>query len=65
MEAIICWEFYHELAGYYFFLSLVVVNGWYFFLKIEITLREDIISPLAKIYKFSELWFERTATARK
>jgi hypothetical protein len=27
--------------------------------------REDIISPLAKIYKFSELLFERTATARK
>jgi hypothetical protein len=65
MEAIICREFYHGLAGYYFFLSLVVVNGWYFFLKIEITLREDVISPLAKIYKFSELWFERTATARK
>jgi hypothetical protein len=55
MEAIICWEFYHELAGYYFFLSLVVVNGWYFFLKIEITLREDIISPLAKIYKLNIL----------
>ena len=63
MEAIICWAFYQGLAGYYFFLSLAVVNGWYFFLKIEINLREDIISPLAKIYKFSELWFERTATA--